>query len=321
MLRNPFAILPISLCFLCYCAQPSKDKIDLGGAKASLRLADGSTISRNDAEDYSPYLFRMDDGYLVLVFGSNRIDCSGCTGHNIFVTRSLTPFHGVDLPHFAAPVPVISYLAMGPANNAAYRLDLAASSLGASVRLFWNDRSDNNIVKTADITNFTEPTISSWNYITNTAHYSNTIIGITTPDARLYSLDYSGIAYVFDPMASTTESAFGTSLDYALAAAPVRMESSGYANAFLAIDYGSVYAATDTQDFGTLEPFDASLAMNSLDISSMSTFTATDPAEDLLLFSATEAVDGTEDLYLVTSHTMAELWGLKDWSGNTSAGP
>ncbi|HMV36663.1 MAG TPA: hypothetical protein PKD60_12265, partial [Turneriella sp.] len=93
-MRRQF-ILALPFLVATYCSQPTKEKIDLSKARASLRLADGSTISRDSSEEYSPYLVKMDDGHLVLVFGSNRTDCGSCSGHNLFFARSLTVFDGL----------------------------------------------------------------------------------------------------------------------------------------------------------------------------------------------------------------------------------
>ena len=296
------------------CSKPTiKDLDGKIKGKASLRLADGSTISRDDSEEYSPYMLKMDDGYLVLIFGSNRTDCGNCSGHNIFFARSLTTFDGVDLPFFNAPA---ALNVSGTPFNAAGQINFAVKKNGAGVRVFVNLATASDFIRYADVNDVSSPTISGWTTIINTNHESNKIIGIAADGNMLYSTDSSGVGYAFNPMSSASASPFGAGMDNATSAAPVRQENSGYENSIFGISYGTTYAAAGAQYLGPIFDLNTSLAFSGLAISKISTFVTDSAANDLVLFSAIDIFSGgTEDLYVITSHTSKGLWEIAGFFG------
>lgn len=308
------------------CAPPPTEK-EMDGkirGKASLRLADGSTISRDDSDEYNPYLLKMSDGYLVLVFGSDRTDCGSCTGHNVFMARSLTAFDGEFLPYFSTPLP--ARISTNPINEPA-RINFAATASGTSVILYLNYSSGASQIYTGTYTNPQNPNVGSIALITNTNHYNNTIIGISADGSQLYTTDSSEIAYAFNPTNSTAENPFGYGMNNSTSAAQVRQENSGYTNAILGVSYGSTFAAAGDQWFGPILDLDTSLALSGLSITGMSTFSADSAANDRVLFSAFDFFEGfSEDLYLITSHSSKDLWDIAgfpgfDFAGGPSVGP
>jgi hypothetical protein len=299
------------------CSKPVAGEKEMLGkikGKASLRLADGSTISRDDSDEYSPYLIKMDDGHLVLVFGSNRTDCGSCTAHNLFVARSLTTFDGVNLPFFATPA--VLNISVTPWNSVS-QIKYAVKKNGTGLRVFVNLPTVSDFIHYADISNPSSPTISGWSTITNSTRESDAIVGISADGTNLYTTEVGvGTGYAFDPMSGATANPFGYGLNSATSATQVRQENSGYEDAILGVYYSSTYSAAGEQYFGPIIGLNTSLAFSGLMITSLSTFAADDPANDIVLFSAFDYFEGfTEDLYVITSHTSKDLWDESGFPG------
>ena len=295
------------------CSKPVGGEKELLGkikGKASLRLADGSTISQPGTDEYSPFLVKLSDGYLALVFGSNQ---GGL--HNLYVAKSTTAFDGEFLPFFSAPQKITSGI------DAASKISFAAKASGTNVVVYVNYAG----ISSATVDPAT-PGSASLSAITNTAPSGHTIIGISADGNNLFSTDGSGIGHSFTPGGSTVD-AFGAGMNDATSATQVRQENSGYDNAILGVSYNSTFAAAGEQDFGPIIDLDLSLASSGLSITAMSTFSADSAANDLVLFSAFDFFDGfTEDLYVITSHTSQDLWdaaGLPglDFSGGAPVFP
>ena len=195
--------------------------------KASLRLADGSTISRDDSDEYNPYIVRLSDGYLVLVFGSNR---NGGL-HNIFMAKSVEPYNGFDLPFFNTPVVVTNN---GPAIDDANPIKFAAVADTTTVILYVNLHSDSGFIRKGVITDPNTPNFSpALAAITNTSENSYNIIGVSADGERLITTDSGGIAYVIDPNTTNTASPFGGNLDYTESATQVRYDNSGQNDSYI----------------------------------------------------------------------------------------
>ncbi len=275
--------------------------------KASLQLADGSTISRDNSDEYNPYLLHLSDGYLVLVFGSNR---NGGL-HNIFVAKSVEPYNGFELPFFNAPVAVT---ATASAINDANMINFAAAANGTSVNLYVNLHTASGFIRKGVLTNLSAPDVGSFATIANTNQESNTIIGINADGADLITTDASGIAYLVNPDNSVASDPFGANLDYSNSATQVRFDNSGQNDAYMGTYYGSTYAATKTDYFGSIFDFDISLAESGLSIGQMSTFYDSNGAYgDMVLFAAHDGFSA--DIYVVTSHTSGMLWSLVAFFG------
>ncbi len=284
------------------CAKPVPGEKEMLGkikGKASLRLADGSTISQPGTDEYSPYLVKLSDGYLALVFGSNQ---GGM--HDLYVTKSTTAFDGELLPFFNTPQKITSGIGAGS------RISFAAKASGTNVVVYVNYAGISSA--TIDPTN---PGSASLSAITNTAPSGHTIIGISGDGSKIYSTDGSGIGHSFEASGSTV-TPFGYGMDNATSATQVRQENSGYDDAILGVYYSSTYAAAGEQYFGPIIDLDTSLAFSGLSITGISTYNADSAANDLVLFSAFDFFDGfTEDLYVITSHTSKDLWDAAGFPG------
>ncbi|HNE18785.1 MAG TPA: hypothetical protein PLF85_03665, partial [Turneriella sp.] len=238
-----FIIVGIVALFAAHCSKPTIRELDgkIKG-KASLRLADGSTISRDDSEEYHPQIVRLSDGYLVLVFGSDRT-CSGCDpfAHNIFVAKSLTPYDGMFLPYFDTPLPLRDEL--NNALNAPGAIDFAVVPNGAGVNVYFNDFNTSYQIKKANITDFV--TVNpSWVAIANSTYADHTVIGANAAGDRLVTTDFSGQAYIISPDVSVASDPYGFGLDNTSSAIQIRQETSGSNDAYIASIYGGTMATT-----------------------------------------------------------------------------
>ncbi|MFO1471528.1 MAG: LamG domain-containing protein [Turneriella sp.] len=274
--------------------------------KASLQLADGSTISQDGSDEYNPYLLKLDDGYLVLVFGSNR---NGL--HNIYMTKSLEPYNGFEIPFFNPPALVT--ISSSPIDDPS-PISFAAYSNGANVFVAFNYYSVGQI-RIGSTSNFAAPDITSLTTPDNTNHYTDTIVGVSADGNRLLSTDAGGIAYSFDPNNGTDMgTGLGGFFDYSESITQVRQQNTGFDDSYMAVYYGGTFAGTKDMPFGSIFDFDISLLESGLFISHMTTFYGNDASEDLVLFSAFDGI--SDDIYVVTSHTSGMLWSLVAFMGS-----
>lgn len=270
--------------------------------KASLQLADGSTISQDGSDEYNPYLVQLSDGYLVLVFGSDR---NGGL-HNIFVAKSVEPYNGFEVPAFETPTVVTE--SATPIDDA-NMISFAATASGTSVVLYVNYKGASWFIRKGVVTDTLSPDVGTFATITNTSQESNTIIGINADGNDLITLDYNGIAYLVNPDNSTTSNPFGANLDYSTSATQVRYDNSGQNDAYMGSYYGSTFATTGTEYYGPIFDFELSLAESGLSMGQMTTFYDGYGAYgDMILFAAHDGLSA--DIYVVTSHTAGMLWQL-----------
>lgn len=284
-----------------HCAPRPTEKEMLGKVKgkASLRLSDGSTISQDSSDEYNPYIVRLSDGYLVLVFGSNR---SGL--HNIYMTKSIEPFNGFEIPFFAPPVMVTNATS---AIDDADKISFAAVASGTSVELYVNLHTASYFIRKGAVTNPNSPDISpALASITNTGQQDHTIIGVSDDGTNLITTDLSGIAYAINPNQTTAGGTYGFGLDYATSATQVRFDNTGYNDSMMGTYYGSTVATTGSFPFGPIIDFDFSLLEAGLFITHINTLYGASAAEDVVIFSANDGI--SDDMYVVTSHTSGMLW-------------
>lgn len=308
-----FALILIGL-FALNCSNPSTGR-ELDGkikGKAKLRLADGSTISQDDSDEYHPQMVTLTDGHLVLAFGSDRA-CGTCTPgyHNIFITKSITPFNGVELPFFNTPQPVTND---GTIIDDPGRINFALVANGTGVLVYLNHHTNSLALYKGSITDPTNPISSPFAPLVNTNHNMDTVIGANAAGDRLITTDASGVAYIVNPEVTVASNPFGFGLDYSQTAFQVRQESSGFDDSYIAAYYGASYATTASFPLGPIIDFDFSLIGSGLFLSTLGPFYSSDASSDLVLFSAYG--DLTEDLYVVTSHTAGDLWSLVGFFGS-----
>jgi hypothetical protein len=293
-----------------HCSHPGGREIDgKVKGKASLRLADGSTISQPNSDEYRPQIVTLSDGYLVLAFGSNRA-CIGCTAghHNIFLAKSLTPYNGTELPFFAPPV------VLRDANNQNYPINdpnpihFAVVASHSNVKVYFNYFYNFYYLFTGT------PNLNSGSgtylQIVNANYAAYKVIGANAAGDRLVVLDTQGMAFIIDPDDSNgTGSAYGFGLDNAESAMQVRQEVSGFDDAYIAINDGSSLATTGASPRRPIAPFNRSVSGSGFRLTSIGAFYSNNPSGDRVLFSANDGQ--SDDMYIVTSHTAGELWGLR----------
>ena len=307
--------------FALNCAPKPTEK-ELSGkikGKMSLRLADGSPISTDEADEYNPYIVKLSDDYLVVVFGSNRT-CGGCSGHNIFMAKSISPYSGLTLPFFNTPVVVKDG---GLPINLTNAANFAAVANTTNVVLYVNDNAGD--IQKGSVSDPGNPT-AAFNAINNSAILSYKVIGVSSSGGDLVVVDTvnGGTSYTANPNVTESPTAYGFALDSALSATQVRLDNSGYDDSYMAVTgfdgfFTTPIAATKAFPFGSIINFDLALLSSGLTITHISTLYG-DPAEnDIVLFSARDEVSA--DLYVVTSHTSKALWDEIASFGGDTLGP
>jgi hypothetical protein len=284
-----------------YCAPPPTEK-ELTGrikANASLRLADGSPISRDDSDEYNPYIVRLSDDYLVLVFGSDR---NG--QHNIFMAKSVEPFDGFELPFFESPIVVTD---SASAIDDPDPINFAAVANGTGVDLYINLHTDSYFIRKGNIADPSTPDISpALASITNTSQADHTIIGVTADGTNLLTTDFFGTSYHIDPNQANPGDPYGFPLDYATSATQVRQDNTGYQDSVMGVSYGSSLATTADFPFGPIFMLDDALLEAGLYLTQLNTVYGANSYEDLVIFAANDGL--SDDIYVITSHTSSDLW-------------
>jgi hypothetical protein len=305
-------VILASLAMVLHCSHPGGREIDgKVKGKASLRLADGSTISQPNSDEYRPQIVTLSNGFLVLAFGSNRA-CNNnnyCSQnhHNIFLAKSLTKYNGTELPFFAPPV------VFSDANNQNFPINdqnpihFAVVASGNAVKVYFNYHQVNNSIRTAT----PDLTSGSGAYVTigNISYSSHKVIGANAAGNRLVVLNTQGTAYIINPDSQDLVSPYGFGLDNANSAMQVRQEVSGFDDAYIGINNGSSLATTGSSSRGPIAPFNRSVSGSGFRLTSIGAFYSNNPSGDRVLFSANDGQ--SDDMYIVTSHTAGELWGLR----------
>lgn len=309
-----------SLTFLMMNCAPSPTEKEMLGrvkGKLSLRLSDGSPISLSSSDEYNPYIVKLTDNYLVVVFGSNR-SCGSCTGHNIFMAKSITPYSGLTLPFFNAPTVVTN--SSTPLNQS-QEIRFAAVASTTNVLLYLNNNA--GTLQKGTITNPSAPNLTLSN-AANTSYLTHQVIGVTAAGGDLVTTDASGVSYLLDPNSTAAPTAYGQFLDSAVSATQVRLGNSGYDDSYMAVSgaFGPAkvpIATTKSFPFGPIINFDLALKFSNLSITHINTFYGSAAADDIVLFSARDSVSA--DLYVVTSHTSKTLWDSIASSGSATLAP
>jgi hypothetical protein len=278
--------------------------------KLSLRLANGTPISQPGSDEYNPHLILGPNNYLALVFGSNRSCALGCSGHNIFISMSLTPFDGQSLPFFSAPA-VVEYSGSPWLNDPA-PVSFVAVLEGAALKVYANNTNASDQLMVAEVNN-SGSIPATPQLIANGFHSYSTVVGVDSSGQRLVVLDQGTFeAYEIDPAASNQGTRLAA-IDYAASAVGVRQENSGLQNAYFASYTAFTFAAGKDMFIGPLASLDISLATSGLYLKTINSFFASSASNDLVLFTANDGF--SDDMYVVTSHTAGELWNTTGFFG------
>jgi hypothetical protein len=297
----------LTILLLTNCAPKPTNAVDLSRARATLQLADGSSISSESDDDINPILIQKPDGFVILVFASDR-PCSGCTDYNLFITESVEPIYDpYDLPAFNTPQAINSG---SPLNVSAGRFNYQVAWRQGGLLLYY-ENAGQIFVGTMGAGNVASGSLDgSPQLITNSAHYSDSLVSVDFRLLRMMTVD--GAGDVYSSLINSVDS--GTllgndQLSSATSAAPVSPSLSGYTDARVYDYFGEVAYGFDDSPGDYMYNLNAALADAGLDLSYVSAYETESPFINGLLFSAGDS--GQHNLYAVDSHTLDELWFLE----------
>ncbi|MDW8307287.1 MAG: DUF1554 domain-containing protein [Leptospiraceae bacterium] len=319
MRRNILNTLIIAITlWMAHCANEGEGQRQVVNAKRlALRLADGRPLSLPNYEERSPQMVQHPSGYLSLLFVSDR-PCNnnlnpGCIGdfYNVFVARSLAPYHGGALPPFSEPLTVRAIGGSPGAQYSSLQL-IAAHAEGENVVFYQKAGSQGAIFRrvldpvTGQLTEY--PTYSQ------PGPYD--LLGIHEYDGNKLYLRYQNSIY-YTPFSASLGDSFGNRLVYSqnraedivnIAGLPLELE--GGIPFFHSSDGGLVLGVNSAYSgFGHLSFMMAVLRelmlMHEIDV-----VKTNNPGQELLIFSGASLRQGdtSMDLYVVSSHTARELW-------------
>jgi hypothetical protein len=304
-----FAVIAALTLLLCAnCAPKPTEGVDLTHARATLQLVDGSSVSSDIYDDVNPVLIQKPDGFLVLLFASNR-DCAyTCTGYNIFIAESIEPVYDpYDLPAFNFPEPLNEALA--PLDISTGRFPFHAAWYQNQIRIYY-DAGGSIYSARVNPGNIVDGMVGQTpSAVGNSSHNADRLVSVDFRTLRMTTVDGPGDAY--ESLIDSVDS--GTLLgNYELgdvtSAANVSPTISGYTDAKIYNYNGEVAYGFNDSPGDYMYSLNAALADAALDLSYVSTYETELPFINGLLFSAGDS--GQHDLYAVDSHTLDELWFL-----------
>lgn len=283
-------------------------------AKLSLRLAGGAPISSPNTDEYNPHLLRDASNYLWLIFGSDRA-CGGaatCTpgNHHIYITKSLTPYDGISLPFFNSPVPlrIGSPGWPGTANQVRFAATINSNNITVCAKTNTTLQCASNVPEDGSVTPAN---------IANATHLNSTPIGVEAAGQKLIVLDGSNNAFEIGTASGATAL---PGLNNASSAVGVREANSGFSDAYFVVGQFGTTAGTKDAMVGPLVTLEVALASSGLQLTTINSFFNSSAEGDLVLFSANDGL--SDDMYVVTSHTVEQLWNTTGFFGpDVGGGP
>lgn len=282
---------------------------------ASLRLADGTPISQAATDEYNPYVVKMPDGFLMLVFGSDR-SCGGCSAgtHNIFVARSVGAYNNDQkIPAFSNPVVVT--LASTPLNYAS-AITFAATQNGANLRIYLNNAQ--GIIQFADYLatggTFNTATLTS---IVNSVWRRLTIVGIDDVGTGLYGRSSNGQVYWLNPAILNITLNAMTGTGYA-SVARVAPAQSGIQDGYVTLQNGTVGTSSYSAASSAITKLQSTFSTAKVTAKALSIAHTGNAAGDFFALSAADAGKTAQDLYVVEGTTPAQTWS--DLSNKPASG-
>jgi hypothetical protein len=287
---------------------------------AAFQLADGSPISSASTDEYNPYVVKMSDGYLMLVFGSDR-SCGGCTAntHNIFVARSVAAYaDDAKLPYFNTP----TVLTVGgtPLNLSASAAFAAAAS-GASLRVFLNNSSA--VIQYADLSP-AGPTynVAALGSINNFSFVRSTILGIDASGTKLIvRATAASNIFLFDTTNPASPSYAVGNSNSATGVFQVNAAFSGQGDAFFIVQNATVSAASYSTMGAAHAGVNTVLSTAKVSIRTLTALQTGVQKGELVFLSGYEAGAAKQDLYVLDGTNSAYMWtqmGSKPAAGTGS---
>lgn len=274
--------------------------------KASLALADGTPISQAATDEYNPYVVKMPDGFLMLVFGSDR-SCGGCTAgtHNIFVARSVAAYtDDAKLPAFNTPS---AFTVGGTPLNSATAVSFAATKNSAQLRIY---AANGGVIQYADLSPTTTPyNITALTSIPHFALARTTLLGINAAGNSLFArASAASQPFYFDPANNTggmTKIAANTG---ASSIVQVASAYSGRDDAFFVLSAGSVSSASHTGQGAAHTQVNTSLTTAKVSAKAMSVLYTGTRAGELVFVSASETGSSLQDIYVLDGTNAGFMW-------------
>lgn len=290
--------------------KPSDEIVDLSKARARLSLVDGSSVSSDDYDDVNPILIRGPNEQLILVFESNRPCAEGCTGYNIFVTESVESFDPTDpfyIPAFDEPVPLT--FSGSPLNPPTSGRFFFQATLQQGAVVFLLDVAGTIFQATLPPAYGSGVLPGPPSVVANSNFSGDTLIHADFRTSRMITMDSFGDLYISrynDPL-DTGTSVFNDELSATSGASKVVPGISGFTDALLYESDGYLAYGQYDEAGDEMSAFNDALDREELELSYVSTMQQYLFFADLLVFSAGEYGD-QHDLYVVTSHTLDQLW-------------
>lgn len=273
---------------------------------AVLQLVDGSPISQTATDEYNPYVVKMPDGFLVLVFGSDRA-CGGCTAgnHNIFVSRSVAAYNDDQkIPAFNSAA--VFTVASTPLNLSS-AITFAVTKAGSNVRIYLNNAQ--GIIQYGDFL----PTggtfnVASLTSIVNAVWRRLTVVGIDELGSGIYGRSSSGQVYWINPAVINLTLTAMSGVGYT-SVARVAPAQSDIQDSYFTLQNKTATAASYGASGEKLTKLQSAIDQAKVTAKALSIAHSGAAAGDFIVLSASESGKTTQDLYVADGLTPAQLWG------------
>ncbi len=283
------------------CAKKTVPGSSLRGL-AKLQLNGGAAISQPVSDEYSPYVLQMGDNYLMLVFGSNR-SCGSCSGHNLFVSRSVSPYANDKVfPAFESPA--ILTISAAPLNFS-NRINFAVAAAGNNLRIYLTNAG--GVIQVTPNIPPNAPYDTTLLTIPNTAGQTATVVGVEFANTKLYARQ-NGTVYSFEPtVAAGPLTAMATGQTATSVASVDGAYTSRYDGFFSLID-GTITSMSLYGNGGNLVSVNTAVAKARLSARHVSVMNGGGFGGALMFVSGQEAGETSEDMYVVDGLTVYQMW-------------
>jgi len=299
----------IGLCVLLlsiHCSRPVTEKIDISKARVGLRLADGTTISTDEYDEYNPILIQRADSRLALLFASDR-DCAGCSAgmHNLFIAVSPDTYDD-DLQMPVFDVPVVARPNGSTPLNSAQRIRFSALRIGSDVAVAYEVGAGTYSFEMTPANQLTG-TGTGLGGIGNSTRTTDTFLGLGPEVPSMISRDGTmTVRYSKIDAAHNGGALNNFLLSFAQNVSMVPTSVTGYNTGMIFSDPSGIWFSSLDFPIAPAISVNFSLLAEGLFVSHASVSVTNAAVNDFLLFSADDLI--SDDLYVVTSHSIADLW-------------
>ncbi|AFM11339.1 Kelch repeat-containing protein [Turneriella parva] len=289
-----------------YCSRPVAEKIDIDKARIGLRLADGSTISTDEYDEYNPVLIQRPDSKLALIFASDR-DCASCSAgmHNLFIAVSATAYNNdLQMPVFESPV-VVRPNGSAPLNSA-QRIRYSALPFSTDIAFAYEIGAGTYSFELTPATQLTGIG-SGLGGIGNSTRSADTFLGFGPEIPSMISRDGTmTVRYSKVDSAHNGGTLNNFLLNFAENVSRVPSSVTGYNTSMIFADPSGIWFSTLDFPVAPSLSVNISLLSEGLFLSNANVSVTNAATNDFLLFSADDFI--SDDLYVVTSHSIGDLW-------------